>query len=211
MAALAAGMVLFALCWHHGMPWSAFAGVGLAMAGTAIAWEEQRAEGNGQTFGVSQLQLVGLDRFSTSTIVFSVAGAGVGIAFGLWQRRALGMALQPSVGVQPFVIVACLIGATEELVYRGWLLGHSRAFGWPAAIVIAAVAHAAYKTALFAWPAAPAAIDLSSMMLFTAVGGLVAGLLRMWSGSLVPAIVAHVAFDFVVYRAVAEAPWWVWG
>lgn len=204
IAAAAGGMVLFALCWHHGMPWSAIAAGGLIMTATAIAWE-------GQTFGGNPVQFLGLNRFSTSTLVFTLAGAGVGIAFGLLQRRALGLGWQPLVGVQAFVIVACLIGATEELVYRGWLLGQARVFGWPAAIVIAAVAHAAYKTALFAWPAAPAVVDLSQMMLFTTIGGLVAGLLRMWSGSLVPAIVAHMAFDFVVYRAVAEAPWWVWG
>lgn len=209
-AALPPGMVLFALCWHHGMPWSALAAAGLAMAGTAIAWEGHKAEGEEQTFGASPLQLVGLDHFSPTTLVFTLAGAGVGIAFGLLQRRALGMALQPAVGVQAFVIVACLIGATEELVYRGWLLGQAREFGWPAAIVIAAIAHAAYKTALFAWPAAPGAVDLPHMMLLTTIGGLVAGLFRMWSGSLVPAIVAHMAFDFVVYRGVAEAPWWVW-
>jgi len=28
---------------------------------------------------------------------------------------------------------------------------------------------------------------------------------------LLPPLLAHVLFDFVVYRAVADTPWWVWG
>ena len=110
-----------------------------------------------------------------------------------------------------FVIVACLIGATEELIFRGWLLGKARTFGWPTAVVIAAVAHTAYKTALFAWPAIPDAVDLAGISQLTVAGGIVLGLLRAFSGSVLPSLVAHAVFDFVVYRHVAHAPWWVWG
>ncbi len=208
--AAAAGMILGALFSHHGMPWSAIAAGGLIMTGTAI-WAGQRSEVGGQRFGASLAEGLGLDRFSIRIALVTLAAIAMGVAAGLLHRDDLGLPLQAAAGVQAFVVVACLIGATEELLYRGWLLGQARVFGWPAAIVVAAVAHAAYKTALFAWPATPAPFDLWNMMLVTTVAGLVLGLLRKWSGSLLPAIAAHIAFDFIVYRAVAEAPWWIWG
>ena len=99
----------------------------------------------------------------------------------------------------------------EEVIYRGWLLGRLRRLGWPAAIGLSAAAHAAYKTALFAQPSITVPIDYASLALLTAAGGLILGGLRALSGNLWPAIVAHAAFDLVVYRAVANAPWWVWG
>lgn len=211
IAIAAAGMIAFAICQHHGLPWIVIAALSLTVVGIAIAWQGQRSEVSGDGSGGGPLELLALDRFSASIVLYSIAGTAIGAAFGLLYRRNLGLSLQPAPGVQAFVIVACVIGATEELLYRGWLLGQARAFGWPVAIVIAAVAHAAYKTALFAWPPMPAAVNLGNMMLMTTIGGLVAGLLRKWSGSLLPAMAAHIAFDFVVYRAVAEAPWWVWG
>jgi len=73
------------------------------------------------------------------------------------------------------------------------------------------VAHAAYKTALFVWPPAPVAVDLVAILALTFIGGLVLGLLREASNSVLPPVAAHVAFDFVVYGALDQAPWWVWG
>ena len=211
IAVAAGGMVLFALCAHQGGVWVVAAAGGLLMTAGAIANEGQRSRVEGQRFDRSLGDLLGLGSFSTTILVFMVAGAGIGAGAGAWHRYALDLPLLPAADIQPFVIVACLIGAAEELLYRGWLLGQARRFGWPAAVTIAALAHAAYKTALFAWPAAPAPVDLWPMLWLTTVGGLVLGALRVWSGSLVPAIAAHAAFDFVVYGAVAGAPWWVWG
>jgi len=211
IGAASAGMMLFALFAHQRMPWSIAAAGGLMLAGTAMATAGPRAEGNGQRTRASPLVGLGLGRASTVTLLFALAGAGIGGAAGFWHRHGLDLPVQPPNGVQPFVIVACLIGAGEELVYRGWLMGQARRFGWPAAIVIAAIAHAGYKTALFAWPAAPVAVDLWEMLWLTTAGGLVLGVLRAWSGSVWPAVAAHVAFDFVVYRALSVAPWWVWG
>jgi membrane protease YdiL (CAAX protease family) len=46
---------------------------------------------------------------------------------------------------------------------------------------------------------------------WTFVGGVVLGLLRQISDSVVPPIVAHAVFDLLVYGALVRAPWWVWG
>ena len=203
IAAVSAGMILFALVSHQGLPWLVLGAGGLLIAARAIAWSQS---GDSRPAAV-----LGLDRLSMKIAVFTLFGVGAGAGGGLLHRNALGIALQPAEGVEPFVVVACLVGAAEELVYRGWLLGKARAFGWPAAVVIATFAHAAYKTVLFAWPATPFPVDLREIALWTAVGGIVLSLLRVFSGSVTPSIVAHVVFDFVVYRSVGDAPWWVWG
>jgi len=196
-------MVLFA--WYAHAPWPAAAlgGAGLVATGVAIVIASPHQ--------VKLSTLIGLRFDAAPPMVLSILGAGVGVAAGLAQRASLHLPLARDFALGPFVIVACLIGATEEVIYRGWLLSRLRALGWPAAIVVSAVAHAAYKTALFAQPAVAVPIDHLSLALYTAAGGLVLGTLRVVSGSLWPALIAHAVFDFVVYRAVAHAPWWVWG
>lgn len=202
IAAASAGLVIFACCSHQPLPWSAPGAAGLLLAASAIGWTPFGAAGPASVLGVQT--------FPRRAVFLSVLGVVIGSAAGLWHRRELGLPLLPGSPVQTFVIVACLIGATEELIYRGWLLGLARSFGSPAAVTMAALAHAAYKTALFAWPPIPSPVDLAGLALATAAGGLVLGWLRVSSSSLIPPMLAHVAFDFVVYRSVAQAPWWVW-
>lgn len=203
IATASVGLVLFAWCSHQGLPWSMAGAAGLLITASAMSWL--------QFGGASSASVLGLERFSRSATMFAVAGVLIGVGAGVSQRYALGIPVQPAERVEWFVVVACLIGATEEIVYRGWLLGRVRSFGWPAAVVVAAAAHAAYKTALFAWPSVPSAVDLTGIALGTFAGGIVLGVLRVMSGSLIPAVLAHMAFDFVVYASVAHAPWWVWG
>jgi membrane protease YdiL (CAAX protease family) len=203
IAAAAGGLVVFAVFAHQSLPWLAIGVGGLAISALAIAWSG---------FGNSApAELLGLDRFSGKIAIVTIVAGVLGAVAGLAHRDALGITLFPTGNIEAFVLTACLIGASEELIYRGWLLGRARMFGWPAAIVIAAVAHAAYKTALFAWPADPTPVDLADIAAWTAAGGIVLGLMRRLSGSALPPMLAHIAFDFVVYRAVAHAPWWVWG
>ena len=197
-----AGMVLFAVCSHRGLPWILVGVAGLLLTTAAIAPALRST--------AQSLALIGLAKFSRRTVVFAAVGCAVGAGFGMGHRHSLGLPLLPAGGVELFGVVACLIGATEELVFRGWLQGSLRARGWPVAVVAAALAHAAYKAGLFAWPTAPNTPDCLALGLWTAAAGIIPGLLREFSGSVVPAMAAHVAFDFVVYGAVAHAPWWVW-
>jgi len=78
------------------------------------------------------------------------------------------------------------------------------------AILLAAGAHTAYKTALFVRPPAGIEVDYGFLVLWTLVGGVAFGALRAWAGSVCPAVAAHVAFDLVAYGDAAEAAWWVW-
>lgn len=196
------GMVLFALVSHQGLPWAVLGAGGLLLTAATIGRQLHRVP--------RPAALLGLERPRPKAIPFSALGILIGAGLGLLHRRGMGMAPWSAGGTGAFVPVACLIGVTEELVYRGWTQGAARSLGWPAAVTIAAVAHAAYKTALFAWPPGPMTFDYMAIGLWTAAGGIVIGLLRQFSGSVVPSMLAHAAFDFVVYRAVAHAPWWVW-
>lgn len=204
IAIVAIGLVLFAWFSHASLPWVLLAGFGLAIAGWTIARSPDVA-------GSQPLAGAQPRARSARTIALTLLGAALGTAAGVLHRRGLGLSLLPAGTLEPFVLVACLIGATEELVYRGWLLGKASRFGWPAAVVLAALAHAAYKTALFAGPGVPVTVDLAGVAIWTTAGGTVLGALRALSGRVLPAVAAHAAFDLVGYGAVAEAPWWVWG
>ena len=200
--ALAGGLILFSWFAHWPLPGGALGAAGLAIAGAAIVWASPRGE--------DLVTTLGFRSGARRPLIYWLVGVLTGALAGLAHRASLNLSAFDFT-FQPFVIVACLIGAMEEVIYRGWLLGTLRRFGWPTAIGLSAVAHAAYKTALFAQPSVPAPIDYASLALLTAAGGLILGTLRAASRSLWPAIIAHAVFDLVVYRTVADAPWWVWG
>jgi len=198
----ACGLVLLGLVSHRGLQWAALGAGALLVSAVAIARSLRRA--------ARPLESLGLRPVTARTASWSVLGTLVGAGAAMLHRQAMGISIWPAAGVGAFALVACLIGATEELVYRGWLQGAVRPFGWPAAVACSALAHTAYKTALFAWVPESGSADLAAIALWTFVGGVVLGLLREISGSLLPAILAHAAFDFVVYGAMNHAPWWVW-
>jgi membrane protease YdiL (CAAX protease family) len=200
--AASAGMVLFAFFSHQGLPWTIISVVGLLVTAVTIEQSFRSA--------TSMAGLLGLSQFSRRGVLFAAVGCAVGAGFGVLYRISQGMSVFPASGLEAFVAVACLIGATEELLYRGWVQGRLRVLGWPAAVVFAAASHAAYKTALFAWPPDPMYINYSFVALWTFVGGIIFGLIREFSGTVVPLMLAHAMFDLLVYGAVARAPWWVW-
>ena len=202
ISSVTVGMVVFALCSHRGGWWALASAAGLLASGATIGRSLGRA--------AAPRAMLGLARWSRALTLYVVAALAIGVTLGVADRYSLGLPLWPAGGLERFVIVACLIGATEELVYRGWLLGRAGVFGTAGAILAAAGTHALYKTALFAWPVGAPAVNLTSLALLTFAGGIVFGALRVSSASVVPSMIAHAAFDFMVYGAVAQAPWWVW-
>jgi membrane protease YdiL (CAAX protease family) len=202
-AVASAGMVLFALTVHSRLPWTLLSAAGLAVAAGAI--------GVSLAGATSARTLLGIARPTPRILLFIAAGLLVGGGLAVVYRLRMGLAALPAGGLEAFVLPACLIGAAEEVIYRGYVQGRLARLGWPAAVVLAAAAHAAYKTALFAFPAAPWEVNYLFLAAWTLLGGIAFGLLRQFSGSVLPPVAAHAAFDLVVYGAMAEAPWWVWG
>ncbi len=199
--AVSAGMVLFALFAHAAQPVFSLAMAGLILTALAISSSFRSTESLGSLFG-----LAGLSR---PVVWWSIVGFGVGGGLAVLFRHISDRSLLPS-GFEQFVVVAALIGAAEELLYRGYVQGRLGRLGWPAAMILAALAHTAYKTALFAFPPDDLVIQYYILAVCTFLVGAAFGLTRHLCGSVLPALTAHVLFDILVYGDWGQAPWWVW-
>jgi membrane protease YdiL (CAAX protease family) len=200
-AAVCLGMILFGLLSHRGLPWIAIGAAGLLSVAFCIQRSMASLRDMPPLFGFSG---------SWKALFISLAGCAIGVGLGIFYRSSSGMTLVPGPALQPFALAACAIGAAEELVYRGWMQGRLRVLGKPAAVLISAAAHTAYKAALFVLPPFAVNVDYLSLVLFTFTVGALFGASRELSRSVFPAVAAHVAFDLVVYGAAVQAPWWVW-
>lgn len=159
----------------------------------------------------------GLYRSDRPARLLGLRGGGIGWLVGLavfggllavWYRFAQGRGLLPGT-LGWFAFPAVGIGLAEELAYRGFVQGSLVRLGGVAACVLAALAHAGYKTCLFALPPEGVAVRLVPLAGLTLAGGVVFGLSRWKTGSVAPAILAHVAFDVLAYGDLPAAPWWV--
>jgi membrane protease YdiL (CAAX protease family) len=203
----AAGMVLFALFVRSGLPWSLASDLGLAMAAVAVLLSLYRER--------TMAGLLGFVPFGGRAALFGVLGTALGIGFGLLFRWKFGLHWLGELG--QFAPVAAAIGGVEELYYRGYLQGRLTRINAVVGVIGAAVAHTAYKAALFLLPAlslsngpAAAQVDWIVLVFWTFLVGLLFGALRQAARNIAPALAAHVAFDVVVYGGLSSAPWWVW-
>lgn len=201
-SAASAGMVLFALFAHNRMPGFALAMAGLILSAAALSLSLK----TGETVG----SLLGLTRLTRPVLGWTVVGFLVGAGLALWFRQISDQTPLPG-ALASFVFVASAIGAAEELLYRGFVQGRLAGLGWPAAVALAALAHTAYKTALFVFPPEGLVIQFPFLAFWTLLAGVAFGVIRHFCGSVIPALAAHVLFDILVYGDWVRAPWWVWG
>jgi membrane protease YdiL (CAAX protease family) len=200
-AAASAGLCAFALFAHTRLPAFLLAACGLVATTLAV----QHSMGGRW----SASAMFGLGEPSRKTALVAVAACVIGAGLGVLYRVVWEWGALPA-RFETFALAAALIGAAEEIVYRGYVQGRLKRLGWALAVVLAAAAHTAYKSALFAFPPEGVAIDLRFLAVWTFVGGVVFGLLRESSNSVLPPVAAHVCFDLVVYGDRFLAPWWVW-
>ena len=109
-----------------------------------------------------------------------------------------------------FAIIAPVIGSAEELIFRGFLQGHLHRYGIIFSVIFATLSHTAYKCSLFISHSSYKT-DISFLLIWTIVAGLILGALREISKNVTPALIAHACFDIIVYGDYAISPWWVWG
>jgi membrane protease YdiL (CAAX protease family) len=201
----AAATVGFALTAHRDA-WIAWRWVFLALAGAGICggWVADE-DPIGTIFGRRRGKHIGW---------WIATAIGLAILAAMAYRWGLGEQYVPT-SLHWFAVVAMGIGATEELLWRGWMQGTwTKTFGSTVAVLAAAGSHAAYKTALFVFPPEGIARQSSGSLLFLAAVtfgfGAVLGLIRLRQGTIAAPVVFHVLFDLLVYGQCASAPWWVW-
>ncbi|QEC66131.1 CPBP family intramembrane metalloprotease [Panacibacter ginsenosidivorans] len=146
---------------------------------------------------------------SSKMILFNMLGLQMGIAAALYYRHTYGMFLFPAT-INSFAMVAICIAVVEEVVFRGFIQGKLQKVNAGFSVVFASLSHAAYKATLFLTPFLAQKINISSLFLTSLLLFLVLGLLKQYSKSIVPCIIAHVVFDVIVYAEMTTAPWWVW-
>lgn len=148
--------------------------------------------------------------FYRKMIVFNILGLEMGIAAALYYRQSYGMFIFPS-SIGSFAIIAVGIAVVEELVFRGFIQGILQKVHIAFSVVFASLSHAIYKAAIFLAPFIPQRIEnVASLFFMSLFLFLVLGLLKHYSKSIIPCIIAHVVFDIIVYAEMANAPWWVW-
>ena len=196
---LSAGMVVFSLCAHRDeliVPRVA----GLILAGLAIVHALARSN--------HPLELLGLKRPPARWIYLSAMCIAVGVGLGIFYRSRQGNPLLPSV-LTYMCILSVAIGICEELVYRGFVQGCLAHKGLWIACIAAAAAHTAYKCCLFMFPAGSPRADLFWLGGCTFVVGVAFGLMRERFGGVLFPVLAHAAFDAIVYGGSQSIPWWV--
>lgn len=157
----------------------------------------------------SDLKKITGENISGSLIIYTIAGISAGLGLAVIYRRHLEVSLIPE-SVHLFFIVAALIGAMEEVVFRGFLQAHVKSINGPFSVLFSALAHTGYKCCLFLSPVIISDIDVGFLALWTFCAGLFFGTIRHLSNSIMPPLAAHVFFDILVYAEFTNAPWWVW-
>ncbi len=141
--------------------------------------------------------------------IYVLLGILTGIAVGGIYRNSLGISFIPK-SFSIFVFVAAAIGASEELIFRGYVQRKLSEFNSWGAVVGGALSHTIYKVLLFVNPFVVQSIDIWFLLSWTFAVGIVFGILTKFSKSIWPALLAHMIFDVLVYGQLLSAPWWLW-
>jgi membrane protease YdiL (CAAX protease family) len=142
-------------------------------------------------------------------ILFSFIGITGGILFAVLYRWHLDLTLLPKY-IFDFSLVAALIGSLEELAFRGYIQESARSVNGPFSILLGAVSHTGYKCCLFLAPVITGNVEFGFLAFWTFTAGLIYGIVRHFSKSIIPSLIAHALFDIIVYAEYTSAPWWVW-
>lgn len=194
------GILLFALFIHN--PWPGRLISLAALTGSALLLGYSiRNESFWQSFGLAPL--------SRKILIYAIPALIAGMGLAWLTRRSFDLSPLPE-SVSRFAFIAPLIGATEELIFRGYIQGYLRPIGRGFSVVYASTVHTCYKLLVILSLSLPLQFDLFFLVIWTFIGGLVFGVLREGARSSIPPVIAHAIFDIVLYGGYALAPVWVW-
>jgi len=194
------GILLFAGFIHQAFPLLLIALGGLTLAGAVIAYSIR---------GQAIAEAFALNRFDRKVLLYSLLAIAIGALLGMLTRNTFDISLFP-VRITAVALVAPLVGAAEELVFRGFIQGYLHPIGRVFSVVYASTVHTSYKLLVILSLSIPLQFDFFFLVLWTFVGGLLFGILRELSRSTLPPVIAHAVFDVVLYGGLATAPVWVW-
>jgi membrane protease YdiL (CAAX protease family) len=194
------GILLFAGFIHQPFPLLLLAIGGLALTAAVIALTK-RLKPLPALFGIGHV-----DR---KVLYYIITALALGVFLGILTRNRFELTLIPQ-GFTGIAFVAPLIGATEELLFRGYMQGHLRISGRVFSILSASAFHTSYKLLVILTLGMPLQFDFFFLIFWTFIGGILFGILRELSGSILPPVIAHATFDVLLYGGMAAAPVWVW-
>jgi membrane protease YdiL (CAAX protease family) len=143
------------------------------------------------------------------TVLYSLASIFTGFLIAILYRLHLGISLLPR-SFHLIVLVAALIGCTEEMVFRGLIQDQLKGINAPFSILFSSISHTGYKCCLFLSPMLTPGINVPFLALWTLIGGILLGTIKHFSKSIFPPMIAHALFDILVYAEFVHYPWWVW-
>jgi len=195
-----AAILLFALFIHNPLPLRIISFAGLAGAALMIGYTLRNA---------SVLHAFAVYSLNRRIFIYFIPAIILGIGLGLLTRNAFDLSLLPG-AITGVAFITPVIGATEELIFRGYIQGHVRPIGRIFSIVYASTVHTCYKLLVILSLSVPLQFDFFFLIFWTFIGGLAFSALRELSKSTFPPVIAHAAFDIVLYGGLSVAPVWVW-
>ncbi|MFC2114077.1 lysostaphin resistance A-like protein [Bacteroidota bacterium] len=194
------GFIVFSYFIHHGFPFVIISFIGLAFPALIMSRQFNSPADISQVFGLL---------LSRKKSWYLLVGLQLGLIYSIAYRNVTDVPMFPKY-LTWFAITASLIGAAEELIFRGFFQEYFKRINTGFAVLFATSLHTAYKCFLFLSPVHTIEVNIQLLFIFTFAAGLFLGLLKEFSKSIIPAIIAHVIFDILVYGECLQPPWWVW-
>ena len=195
------GMCIFGLFIHENSWWRIVSFAGLALVAVVVSLSVRDFK--------SLLLVFGFGQFTRKVINYSVAGIIFGMFLGLAYNFIKADSLLP-VTLTKFALIAPLIGIMEELVFRGFLQSRSLSSGPLASVILAASGHTLYKYLVIRTVSVDLNTNIFFLVILTFLVGVVFGIMREASRSVIPPALAHAIFDIIVYGGASLAPVWIW-
>lgn len=195
-----AGILLFAGFIHHPFPVKLAAFGGLLGTAAVLGLATRK---------LTIPELFGIQRINGKILLYIIPAIILGLLLGMLTRNRFEMSIIPE-GITRVAIIAPLVGAMEELVFRGYIQWQIRPSGKILSIFCTSAFHTCYKLLVILSLTVPLQFDFFFLISWTFIGGTLFGILRELSESSIPPVLAHAIFDILLYGGLATAPMWVW-
>lgn len=193
-------ILLFAGFIHHPFPVKLVAFGGMVGTAAVLGFATRK---------LTILELFGIHRINRKILLYIIPAIILGFSLGILTRNRFELSLIPE-GITRVAFVAPLVGAMEELLFRGYIQWQIRPSGKILSILSTSAFHTCYKLLVILSLAAPLQFDFFFLIFWTFAGGVLFGILRELSESSIPPLLAHAIFDIMLYGGMATAPMWVW-